>query len=209
MMRSLLGALAALTLIAAAGWTALAAGDKPKPAPAPNLEGSATAVFAGGCFWCVEADFDKVEGVLATTSGFAGGDVENPSYRQVTFGDTGHYEVVEVAYDPDIVSYRTLVDYFWRHVDPLDAGGQFCDRGASYRTAVFVAGEAQRADADASKTAAETALGESVVTTILDLDAFYPAEEYHQDYYKKKPVQYRYYRLRCGRDARVAEVWGK
>lgn len=167
----------------------------------------ATAIFAGGCFWCVEADFDKVDGVLATTSGYTGGTSENPTYKQVTYGDTGHYEAVRVTYDPDIVDYRTLVDYFFRHVDPTDDGGQFCDRGHSYKTAIFVDGAEERAAAEASKAEAEAALGTDVVTPILDATAFYDAEGYHQDYYQKNRLRYEYYRWGCGRDARIDEVW--
>ncbi|MEL7027808.1 MAG: peptide-methionine (S)-S-oxide reductase MsrA [Pseudomonadota bacterium] len=194
-------------LVAAAIWI-LAVRSGPATAEAPPAEGLQTAVFAGGCFWCVEADYDKLDGVKATISGFAGGDVPNPMYKQVTGGGTGHYEVVEVAYDPDEVSYRELVDYFWRHIDPLDDGGQFCDRGESYKTAVFVADDRQRAAAEASKQAAEAELGEPFVTEILDLDGFYAAEDYHQDYYLKNPVRYRYYRTVCGRDRRVKALWG-
>ncbi len=166
-----------------------------------------TAVFAGGCFWCVEADFDKLDGVLATTSGFAGGSVEDPSYKQVTRGGTGHLEVVEITYDPDIVSFRTLADYLLRHVDPTDDGGQFCDRGDSYRTAIFYSSETEKSDAEAALSSASDALGQKVVTRAIKLDAFYPAEEYHQDYYKKSPLQYAYYRRSCGRDRRVEAVW--
>ena len=167
-----------------------------------------TAVFAGGCFWCVEADFDKVPGVLATVSGYTGGTVENPSYKQVTFGETGHYEAVEVTYDPDRVGYRQLADIFWRTVDPTDSGGQFCDRGDSYRTAVFVADEEQRQAAQSSKAEAAAVLGQEVVTPILDMGAFWPAEDYHQGYYEKNPLRYRYYRWNCGRDQRIEELWG-
>jgi peptide-methionine (S)-S-oxide reductase len=167
-----------------------------------------TAVFAGGCFWCVESDFDKVPGVLDTVSGFTGGTVENPSYKQVTYGDTGHYEAVEVTYDPDRVGYQQLVDIFWRTVDPTDAGGQFCDRGDSYRTAVFVADDAERGVAETSKAEAEAALGQEIVTPVLEAGAFWPAEEYHQDYYEKNSLQYTYYRWGCGRDQRVEELWG-
>ena len=166
------------------------------------------AVFAGGCFWCVEADFDKVPGVLDTVSGFTGGTVENPSYKQVTYGDTGHYEAVEITYDPDKVSYEELVDIFWRTVDPTDAGGQFCDRGESYRTAVFVANEAERAAAEASKAEAAAALGQEIVTPIVEAGAFWPAEEHHQNYYEKNPLRYKYYRWGCGRDERIEALWG-
>jgi peptide-methionine (S)-S-oxide reductase len=187
--------------ILAAGVAAMLAGGAVAAEPE-------TAVFAGGCFWCVEADFDKVPGVLGTVSGFTGGAVESPSYEQVTYGKTGHYEAVEVTYDPDRVSYRELVDIFWRTVDPTDAGGQFCDRGESYRTAVFVAGEEQRQAAEASKAEAQAALGQQIVTPIVEAAAFWPAEDYHQDYYEKNPLKYRYYRWGCGRDARLEELWG-
>jgi peptide-methionine (S)-S-oxide reductase len=168
-----------------------------------------TAVFAGGCFWCVEADFDKVKGVLSTVSGYTGGDAKNPTYEDVTYGDTGHYEAVEITYNPDLVDYRTLVDYFFRTVDPTDAGGQFCDRGDSYRTAVFALDAEQRAAAEAAKAEAASILKEEVVTPILDASTFWKAEEYHQNYYKKKPVRYRYYRWNCGRDQRLEDLWGE
>ena len=167
-----------------------------------------TAVFAGGCFWCVEADFDKVPGVTETVSGYTGGALANPSYEQVSYGGTGHYEAVQITYDADEVSYDELLRTFWRTVDPTDAGGQFCDRGESYLTAVFVANEEQRATAEASKAEAEKLLGQEIVTPILDLNEFWPAEEYHQDYYHKNPHRYNYYRWACGRNARVEELWG-
>lgn len=166
-----------------------------------------TAVFAGGCFWCVESDFDKVDGVTDTTSGYTGGTVDHPTYRQVSGEKTGHYESERITYDPDVVSYRQLADYFFRHIDPTDPDGQFCDRGPSYRTAIFVDGPEQRAIAEAAKKDAEKALGQTVVTKILDLGTFWPAEDYHQDYYKKSPVRYHYYRAACGRDRRVHELW--
>ncbi len=166
------------------------------------------AVFAGGCFWCVEADFDKAPGVLETVSGYTGGSVEHPTYEQVSHGGTGHYEAVQVTYDPEIVSYRQLVDIFWRTVDPTDAGGQFCDRGDSYRTAVFVADDAERQAAEASEADAASALGQEIVTPIVPAGAFWPAEDYHQDYYEKNPVRYKYYRWSCGRDQRIDELWG-
>ena len=175
---------------------------------AQTAAGTETAVFAGGCFWCVEADFDKVPGVLETVSGFTGGTVANPTYRQVVAGGTGHYEAVEITYDPGEVSYEELLHTLWRTVDPTDAGGQFCDRGESYRTAVFVADESERAAAEASKAEAEKALGQEIVTPILDRAEFWPAEDYHQDYYRTNPMRYSYYRWGCGRDARIEELWG-
>jgi len=188
-------------------------------APAAAQE-SMTAIFAGGCFWCVEADFDKVEGVTRTISGFAGGDVENPTYRQVTGGGTGHREAVEVTYDPAVVGYETLLDVFWHAVDPTDAGGQFCDRGDIYTTAVFVQDDTQDEAARRSKQAIEEKLGRPVATTIERVERFWPADAYHQDYYKSedrilsrfgwvtKAQAYKAYRDGCGRDARLKQVWG-
>jgi peptide-methionine (S)-S-oxide reductase len=167
-----------------------------------------TAIFAGGCFWCTEADFEKVPGVISAVSGYTGGSVRNPTYEQVVAGRTGHVEAVKVTYDPRQVGYRQLVDRFWRTVDPTDPGGQFCDRGASYATAVFAAGQAQRREAEASKAAARRALGREIVTPIRDAGAFWPAEAYHQDYYKKNPLRYRTYREGCRRDARLRALWG-
>jgi len=184
---------------------ALAACLLAQPAAAQD---TATAILAGGCFWCVEADFDKVDGVLDTVSGYTGGTTENPTYKEVTYGDTGHYEAVKVTYDPARVDYRTLVDHFLRTIDPTDDGGQFCDRGDSYRTAVFVADEAERAVAEAAVAEAERALQVDVVTPILPAAPFYRAEDYHQDYYLKNPLRYRFYRTAYGRDARLDEVWG-
>ena len=167
------------------------------------------AIFAGGCFWCVESDFDKVPGVVATISGYTGGKTENPSYRQVSAGGTGHYEAVEITYDPAKVSYEALLTAFWHSVDPTDGGGQFCDRGQSYQTAVFVANEKQRSLAEASKNAAQKILGKQIVSPILAAAPFYAAEDYHQNYYKKNPLRYRYYRWGCGRDKKVKDVWGE
>ncbi|HPE32824.1 MAG TPA: peptide-methionine (S)-S-oxide reductase MsrA [Parvularculaceae bacterium] len=173
---------------------------------APSLAAAAevTAVFAGGCFWCVESDFEKLDGVEKAVSGYTGGDLQNPTYED----HEGHVEAVEVTYDPDVVSYRSLVDYLLRHIDPLDDGGQFCDRGPSYKSAIFVADDEERAAAQAAIVEAESELGEKVVTPIRDRGAFWIAEDYHQNYYKKNPIQYRFYRSRCGRDARVKKVWG-
>lgn len=164
-------------------------------------------VFAGGCFWCVESDFDKLDGVLETVSGYTGGTVPDPTYRQVVFGNTGHYEAVRITYDPQKLTYRTLVDYFLRHVDPTDDGGQFCDRGHSYKTAIFVENDEQRADAKAALAAADEVIEAPIVTPILGSGPFYVAEDYHQDYYLKNPLRYRAYRLSCGRDNRVKQVW--
>ncbi len=167
----------------------------------------AEAVFAGGCFWCVESDFEHLDGVIEVVSGYTGGRLEHPRYEDVVTETTGHYESVRVIYDPRAVSYETLVDYLLRHVDPLDAGGQFCDRGPSYRTAIFVASDEERAIAERVKARAAAALGAPVATPILPLREFWLAEPRHQDYYRNNPVRYRYYRAACGRDRRVAEVW--
>jgi peptide-methionine (S)-S-oxide reductase len=168
-----------------------------------------TAIFAGGCFWCVESDFDKVPGVTGTTSGYIGGTTENPTYEQVTYEDTGHYEAVLITYDPDVVSYEALLTTFWHTVDPTDAGGQFCDRGDSYRTAIFPVDTEQAELAEASKAAIIAESGYDIVTPILPGHAFYEAEGYHQDYYINNPVRYNYYRFACGRNARVDELWGE
>lgn len=166
------------------------------------------AIFAGGCFWCMEPPYDKLKGVIKTTSGFAGGFVENPSYEQVTFGDTGHYEVVEILYDDSIITYDELLTVFWKNIDPLDAGGQFCDRGSSYRTAIFVGSDKEMALAQSSKQKIQDQLSGYVMTLVLPVSNFYEAEDYHQDYYLKNPIRYKYYRFRCGRDERLAELWG-
>lgn len=170
-----------------------------------------TAVFAGGCFWCVESDFDTLPGVISTTSGYTGGHVANPSYEQVSAKHTGHAEAVEVVFDPQKVSYAQLVEFFWRSIDPTTKDRQFCDAGSPYRSAIFVRGPEQRAVAEASLAALAKSkpFKEPIVTEIVDASAFYPAEDYHQDYYRKNPLRYSYYRYGCGRDARVKELWGK
>lgn len=207
-MRRFLAALLAMLAVMAA--PARAEDEARSPAPKP-AEGQAVATFAGGCFWCVEADFDKLDGVVATTSGFMGGKTPNPTYKQVTYGDTGHLEVVQVIFDPKKVSYQRLVDYFFRHIDPYDAGGQFCDRGESYKTAIFVQDAEQRKIAEAAKQRLEKngPLKQPIATQVRDAGPFTPAEDYHQDYYKKNPIRYAYYRNGCGRDARVEAIWGK
>ena len=171
----------------------------------------ATATFAGGCFWCVESDFDTVPGVVETISGYTGGTVDNPTYKQVSEGGTGHREAVQIRYDPKQVSYERLLHIFWRSVDPTDGGGQFCDRGESYQTAIFAGNEEERHLAEASKEALERSmvLDAPVVTPIEVGGEFYPAEDYHQDYYEKNPFRYRYYRFACRRDSKVQQVWGK
>lgn len=178
------------------------------PAQAQEKSGAlATAIFASGCFWCTEADFDKVDGVVETTSGYTGGRVENPSYEQVSAGGTGHTEALKVTYDPAKVDYADLLRVYWRNVDPFDDAGQFCDRGTQYRPGIFVSGPDQRAAAEASVKAAEQALGKPVVVPVEDASTFYPAEDYHQGYYKRNPIRYGFYRTSCGRDARLEQVW--
>lgn len=178
------------------------------------------AIVAGGCFWCVEADFEKVPGVRSVISGYTGGTVKDPTYKQVVAGGTGHYEAVEITFDTNRISYDEVLRLFLRSVDPLDAGGQFCDRGDSYRTAIFVSNSAEKAAAEAAVAEASAALGQRVVTPILQAGPFYKAEDYHQDYYKSRDIvitragpkqkrnAYAFYREACGRDARVKAVWG-
>lgn len=178
-------------------------------APASESGERAVAVFAGGCFWCTESDFDKVPGVLSTTSGYIGGRVENPTYEQVSGGTTGHIEAVKLVYDPRRISYSALVDHFFRTIDPLDGGGQFCDRGSQYRSAIFVANEQERRVAEGIEVKLAADLSKPVATDILPAARFYPAEDYHQEYYKKNPIRYKFYRRSCGRDARLEKVWGK
>ncbi len=180
-----------------------------EPAADQSHADGAAAYFAGGCFWCVEADFEKLDGVVEVVSGYTGGLSDNPTYEQVTYGDTGHYEAVKVIYDPTAIGYRALVDYFFRHIDPTDPDGQFCDRGASYRTAIFAATAEEREAALAGKAAAQEALGQEVVTPVVDFERFWIAESYHQDYYKKNPLKYAAYRRGCGRDRRVRQLWGE
>jgi len=179
-----------------------------KPADQPGLE---KATFAGGCFWCMEPPFDKLDGVVSTTSGYTGGTKVNPTYHEVSAGGTGHAEAVEITYDPKKVSYEKLLEVFWHNVDPTDAGGQFCDRGNQYRTEIFYHGDEQKRLAEASKAALEKTkpFKQSIVTKIVAATTFYPAEDYHQNYYMKNPVRYKFYRFGCGRDKRLKELWGK
>ncbi|UCD32480.1 MAG: peptide-methionine (R)-S-oxide reductase MsrB [Desulfobacterales bacterium] len=172
-------------------------------------QNTASAFFAGGCFWCTESDFEKVDGVIEAISGYTGGHVTDPTYRQVSGGGTGHVEVVKVVYNPDKVSYEELLDIFWRHVDPTDAGGQFVDRGSQYLSAIFYSNEQEREMADVSKKnlAASGRFEKSIATEILPLGTFYPAEEYHQDYYKKNPIRYKWYRAGSGRDQFLKKIW--
>jgi peptide-methionine (S)-S-oxide reductase len=195
-----------MTVLAAAVLTAspAAGADKPASGTAPE-----TAIFAGGCFWCVEQAFDAVDGVVETTSGYIGGTVDDPTYEQVSAGGTGHAEAVRVRYHPAKVTYAALLDTFWHNVDPLDGGGQFCDRGDSYRSAIFVADAAQKKAAEASKTAVEKRLGKTIATEIVPATEFYPAEGYHQDYYRKNPARYKFYKWSCGRAQRLEALRGE
>jgi peptide-methionine (S)-S-oxide reductase len=172
--------------------------------------GTARAVFAGGCFWCVESDFDTLEDVLSTTSGYTGGTTAHPTYEQVSAKNTGHAEAVEIVYDPKKLSYQKLLDHYWRSIDPTTRNAQFCDHGSPYRTAIFAQDDAQLQAARASLSALERTkpFKEPIVTELVKGGTFYPAEEYHQDYYKKNPIRYQYYRTACGRDARIKQLWG-
>ena len=169
----------------------------------------ATATFAGGCFWCMEPPFDAEPGVIETIAGYTGGSTENPTYEQVSAGGSGHAESIQIIYDPAIVSYERMLDIFWKNIDPLNANGQFCDKGPQYRSAIFYHNEEQKKLAEVSKKRIEESgsLPGSIVTGIVPALSFYPAEEYHQDYYKKNPLRYKFYRLSCRRDKRIAELW--
>jgi len=175
---------------------------------AADAQGLAKATFAGGCFWCMEPPFDKLDGVVSTTSGYTGGHTANPTYEQVSAGKTGHAEAVEIVYDPRKVTYAQLLDVFWRNIDPLTANAQFCDTGNQYRSGIFVHDETQRKLAEDSKGVVAARLRKPVVTEIVAASTFWPAEDYHQDYYKKNPVRYKFYRTSCGRDHRLQEIWG-
>jgi peptide-methionine (S)-S-oxide reductase len=189
-----------LSLLASAS---IASGaDTPRPA---------VATFAGGCFWCMEPPFDKLEGVISTTSGYIGGHKADPTYKEVSAGTTGHTEAVQIVYDPDRVSYQELLQVFWINIDPLDARGQFCDKGAQYRTGIFYHDSEQQHLAEASKRDLQDSgrLGGPIVTEITEATTFYPAEDYHQDYYQRNPVRYKFYRYSCGRDQRLEQLWGE
>ena len=170
---------------------------------------TAIATFAGGCFWCVEADFDKVDGVVSTISGYTGGTVANPTYEAVGRGGTGHTEAVEIVYDPAKVTYEKLLDVFWHNHDPLAKNRQFCDRGDQYRPAIFYHNEEQRRLAEQTKAMHQARFKQPIQTEIVKAGPFYKAEEYHQDYYVRNPIRYQFYRFNCGRDARLEELWGK
>ena len=176
--------------------------------PSQKLE---TAVLAGGCFWCIEADYEKLDRVVDVVSGYAGGHVKNPTYKQVSAGGSGHIEVVNVTYDANKISYSQILDYFWRHIDPTRDDGQFCDRGPQYRPAIFYQNEAQKKLALASIKHIEQTkpFEQPLKVELIQLNTFYPAEDYHQDYYQKNPIRYNFYRFNCGRDARIEQLWGK
>ncbi|GAB4272981.1 MAG: peptide-methionine (S)-S-oxide reductase MsrA [Opitutales bacterium] len=178
-------------------------------ASSESSDKTATAIFAGGCFWCTEAAFDHVPGVIKTTSGYTGGHLDKPTYGDVSSGSSGHYEALKVTYDPSKVSYNQLLDIFWESIDPTDAGGQFADRGSQYKTAIFYLNEDQYQAALQSKKQVEQKLGMKVQTAILKASTFYPAEEAHQDYHQKNPMQYQYYKRGSGRPQRLQELWGE
>lgn len=178
--------------------------------PAGETSGTASALFAGGCFWCSESDFEKVPGVIEVESGYTAGRTQNPSYEQVSAGGTGHTEAVRVIYDPKKVSYPQLVDYFWRTIDPTVKDRQFCDAGTQYRSGIYWQNDAERQVAEASRDKLlKSARFPVIYTEVIAASTFWPAEEYHQNYYKKNPLRYSYYRASCGRDARLAQVWGE
>jgi peptide-methionine (S)-S-oxide reductase len=189
-----------------------AAPTQAQPAPADparsDTQERRTIILAGGCFWCMEPPFEKVPGVYGVRSGYTSGRVPNPTYAQVSAGTTGHTEAVEIEFDPRRVSYEQLLDLFWHNIDPLTANAQFCDYGSQYRAGIYPKSAEERAAAEASKAEIARKLGQPVVTEIVDATTFYPAEEYHQDYYKKNPVRYKLYRGGCGRDGRLKQLWG-
>ena len=177
----------------------------------PNAVVEANAIFAGGCFWCIEADFEKLEGVGEVVAGYTGGAAETADYRTVTYEETGHYEAVRVNYNPQVISYAELVEYFWRHIDPTNDHGQFCDSGSSYRSAIFYGNAQEQAVVEKSlaKLTQNKPFDDPIVTTISSRKPFYLAESHHQDYYKKNPFRYKFYRSGCGRDQRIAQLWGE
>lgn len=203
--------LAVLLLALSAGTTLAADTPKPEqPFKADVPAGQAVAIFAGGCFWCMESDFDPVKGVVSTTSGYTGGHVDNPKYGDVTGEQSGHSEALKIVYNTDETDYKTLLDVFWHNVDPTDDGGQFCDRGDSYRSKIFAVNTDQMAAAKASKQALEDDADapKPIVTPIVAATTFYDAEDYHQNYYKKNPLRYKFYRASCRRDATLEKRWG-
>ncbi len=177
--------------------------------PSLQAQSDAEAIFAGGCFWCMEPPYDDQPGVSATTSGYIGGELENPTYDDISRGGTGHAEVVKIEYDSEQISYAQLLDIFWRNIDPFAVDRQFCDVGDQYRSAIFYHDESQRELAEASKAEMEARFDREIATQIVPATTFWAAEEYHQDYYQKNPVRYKFYRFSCGRDDRLEEVWGE
>jgi peptide-methionine (S)-S-oxide reductase len=199
--------LLSVATLALAACNSPASADKPAALAAPS--GAATAIFAGGCFWCSESDFEKLPGVISAESGYTAGQTVKPSYEQVSAGGTGHTEAVRVVYDPAKVSYPQLLEYFWRSIDPTVKDKQFCDSGTQYRSGIYFQNEAERKAAEDSLSALlKEGKIKQVYTEIEPAKMFYPAEEYHQDYYKKNPLRYAYYRKSCGRDARLEQIWG-
>ena len=201
-----------LTIIGIALWQPSAIANQPITTSDTTSEAKVqTAIFAGGCFWCVESDFEKLAGVTKAVSGYTGGTADTATYKQVGHVEAEHYEAVEVYFDPDKVSYSELVEYFWRHIDPTDAAGQFCDKGSSYRSAIFTSSDEQQQLVEKSliKLQGDKPFADPIVTLIAPAKPFYVAEDYHQDYYKKNPLRYKYYRTSCGRDKRVAKLWGE
>jgi peptide-methionine (S)-S-oxide reductase len=198
-----------LRAVAAFAFTAIASAVLAQGA-APEA-GRKTAIFAGGCFWCMEHPFDEIDGVVSVTSGYTGGTKSKPTYEEVSSGTTGHAEAVQVVYDPAKVSYQKLVDVFWHNIDPLAANAQFCDHGTQYRSAIFYQGDEQKRIAEASKEALAKSgrFDKPIVTQIVAATAFWPAEDYHQHYYRTHAVQYKFYRYNCGRDQRLEQLWGK
>ena len=179
-------------------------------ADSTTAEKPVVAVFAGGCFWCMESPFDALPGVISTTSGYTGGHTENPTYKDVSNGKTGHFEAVQVTYDPAKISYEKLLDVFWHNIDPFDDNGQFCDKGEQYKAAIFYQNEKEQQLAEASKIAIAKGLsGQQIVTSIKPVGKFFPAEDYHQDYYLTNPKSYKFYRFTCGRDRRLSQVWDR
>ena len=197
-LKSLLANAAILLILASAAQAAQSSGGGP----------TAKATLAGGCFWCMEPPYDELDGVISTISGYIGGTKKNPSYEEVVTGTTGHTEAVQVTYDPAKITYEKLLEIFWRNIDPLTANAQFCDHGSQYRSGIFYHDEAQKKLAEASKKRVQSRFKQPVVTEIVRATVFYPAEDYHQDYYKKNPVRYKLYRYGCGRDQRLQELWG-
>ncbi len=200
-----------MRVLAIAALLGLASTTAPAEEAGQPEAGTAFALFAGGCFWCMEPPFDKIDGVLSTVSGYIGGSAKDATYQRVSSGRTGHYEAIRIEYDPAKVDYSTLLDVFWRNVDPFDPSGQFCDKGPQYRAAIFTLTDEQRKLAEESKASLvfQASGRAEIETEVLPKAVFYPAEDYHQDYYKKNAVKYKFYRWNCGRDRRLQQIWGK